>query len=71
MLQHTSGRWTWGRYVVVHPAGNCDVVDACARHSTILADEATFATMTIEQLLDTGTLPAPTVAMLRERYLPR
>lgn len=71
MLQHTSGRWTWGRYVVVHPAGNCDVVDACARHSTMLADEATFATMTIEQLLDTGTLPAPTVAMLRERYLPR
>ena len=22
MLQHPSGEWTWGRYVVVHPAGN-------------------------------------------------
>ncbi len=25
MLQHESGRWTWGRYVVVHPEGNTDV----------------------------------------------
>ena len=28
MLQHASGAWTWGRYVVVHPAGNSDVADA-------------------------------------------
>ena len=28
MLQHESGAWTWGRYVVVHPAGNADVADA-------------------------------------------
>ena len=28
MLQHPADRWTWGRYVVVHPAGNCDVADA-------------------------------------------
>jgi hypothetical protein len=70
MLQHPSGRWTWGRYVVVHPAGNCDVVDACARYRTLLADETAFATMTLEQLLDTGTLPATTVTALRGRYLP-
>ena len=24
MLQHASGAWTWGRYVVVHPAGNSE-----------------------------------------------
>jgi hypothetical protein len=31
MLQHPSGRWSWGRYVVVHPAGNSDFADACTR----------------------------------------
>ena len=71
MLQHASGGWTWGRFVVVHPAGNCDIVDACARYRSMLADQTTFATMTLEQLLDTGALPAPTVTALRDRYLPR
>ena len=28
MLQHASGTWSWGRYVVVHPAGNIDFADA-------------------------------------------
>ena len=70
MLQHPSGSWTWGRYVVVHPAGNCDVVDACARYRAVLADDATFATMTLEQLLDSGTLAGPTVTALSDRYLP-
>jgi hypothetical protein len=70
MLQHPSGSWTWGRYVVVHPAGNADVVDACARYRTMLADETSFVTMTLEQLLDSGTLPRTTVAALRQRYVP-
>ena len=69
MLQHPGDNFSWGRYVVVHPAGNVDVVDACDRYRAMLADEATFATMTIEQLLDSGTLPGPTVAALRDRYL--
>ena len=29
MLQHASGAWSWGRYVVVHPAGNSDFADGC------------------------------------------
>ena len=69
MLQHPSDDWTWGRYAVVHPAGNCDVVDACARYRSMLADEATFASMTLERLLATGTLPRPTVTSLRDRYV--
>lgn len=69
MLQHTSGTWSWGRFAVVHPAGNCDIVDACARYRSMLADEAGFATVTLEQLFDTGALPGPAVAALRERYL--
>ena len=43
MLQHPSGTWSWGRYVVVHPAGNSDFADACARYRDLLADESTFA----------------------------
>lgn len=70
MLQHPSDNWTWGRYVVVHPAGNPDVVDACTRYRAMLANDSTFSTMTIEQLLDTDALPRPTVAALRSRYVP-
>jgi hypothetical protein len=70
MLQHPSGTWTWGRFVVVHPAGNTDVADVCARYSKLLADPATFATVTLEDLLGTGALSHTTGTALRERYLP-
>jgi hypothetical protein len=70
MLQHESGTWTWGRYVVVHPAGNADVADAVARYSDVLTDDATYATTTVETLLATRALPAATTRALRERYLP-
>jgi hypothetical protein len=69
MLQHESHEWTWGRYVVVHPAGNPDTVDAIARYREVLADDATYATMTLEALLATRTLPVATTRALRERYL--
>ena len=69
MLQHASGRWNWGRYVVVHAAGNTDVADECRRYRALLADESTFACTTIEELLDGGVLPAKTTAALRERYV--
>jgi hypothetical protein len=70
MLQHERGGLKWGRYVVVHPAGNTDVADECARYRALLADESTFSCTTIEELLDGGVLPAKTMAALRERYLP-
>jgi hypothetical protein len=68
MLQHVSGQWTWGRYVIVHPAGNPDMVEACARYRSLLADESTFGSITIEELIDSAVLPAPTITKLRERY---
>jgi hypothetical protein len=68
MLQHVSGAWSWGRYVVVHPVGNTDFAEACARYRDLLVDRSTFSSMTIEELLDAGALPAPTVAALRDRY---
>jgi len=68
MLQHESGTWRWGRYVIVHPAANSDVVDISGRYRQLLADDSTFATMMLEELLDSGVLPA--AETLRERYLP-
>ena len=70
MLQHHSGTWTWGRYIVVHPAGNSDYADACARYRALLDDPSTFSSITTEELLAAGALPRKTVASLRERYLP-
>jgi hypothetical protein len=70
MLQHPGGKWRWGRYVVVHPAGNSDVADACARYGHLLADGSTFSSVTLEELLDAKALPARTTAAARDRYLP-
>jgi hypothetical protein len=70
MLQHVSGAWSWGRYAVVHPAGNTDFAEACARYRALLVDESTFASVTLEELLDAAALPPTTVAALRDRYIP-
>jgi hypothetical protein len=70
MLQHPSRRWRWGRLVVVHPAGNTDFADACSRYRALLVDQSTFASVTLEELLDANVLPAQTTAALRDRYLP-
>jgi hypothetical protein len=71
MLQHVSGRWSWGRYVVVHPVGNTDIAECCDRYRALLVDESTFASATLEELLDAGALPEKTTAALRDRYVPR
>lgn len=70
MLQHESGAWTWGRFVVVHPAGNTDAADADARYRDFLTDDSTYASMTFEALLATRAVPPATTKALRERYLP-
>ena len=70
MLQHPGGAWTWGGYLVVHPAGNPDMAGLSARYRELLADPSTFASMTIEELLDAGVLAASTTKALRNRYLP-
>jgi hypothetical protein len=70
MLQHAS-TWNWGRYVVVHPAGNTDYADACSRYRALLVDQSTFSSMTVEELLDADVLPAHTAMALRRRYIPR
>ena len=70
MLQHPIRTWRWGRLVVVHPAGNTDFTDACSRYGALLVDQSTFASTTIEELLDADVLPAYTSTALHARYLP-
>ena len=61
----------WGTYLVVHHPGNHDVIDACDRDRNMLHDHTTFASTTLDQLLDAGHLPPATVAAVRNRYRPR
>jgi hypothetical protein len=70
MLQHVSGTWSWGRYVVVHPAGNTDYADACTRYRDLLVDRSTFSSITVEELLESDVLRARTATALRKRYIP-
>jgi hypothetical protein len=71
MLQHPSGAWTRGRYVVVHHADNSSVAAGCARYRDLLLDQSSFSSMTLEELLDADVLPSRTATALRERYIPR
>ena len=71
MLQHSSGRWGWGRYVVVHPAGNSDFAEACTRYAGLVVEPSTFASVTLEELLDSAVLPPRTADAFRERYILR
>jgi hypothetical protein len=70
MLQHAGGTWRWGRYVVVHPAGNVDYAEGSARYREHLADPSTYSSITVEDLLAARALRRGTVAALRKRYLP-
>ncbi len=70
MLQHTSGAWSWGRYVVVHPAGNSSVADGCARYRELLVEQSTFGSLSFEELLEANVLPHRTGSALRARYVP-
>jgi hypothetical protein len=70
MLQHPGAAWSWGRYVVVYPAGNPDIADACARYADLLLERSSFSSVTIEELLHANALPGRTTAAIRDRYLP-
>ena len=70
MLQHDSGRWSWGRYIALRPAGNVHLADAYVRYHALLADRETFAADTLERLLAAEVLPASTASAVRRRYVP-
>src|SRR3954451_13998793 len=52
MLQHPSGLWGWGRYIVVHPASHVEIADMFARYHAKLDVDATFGSVSVETLLN-------------------
>src|SRR5215813_12368632 len=70
ILQHPSRRWNWGMYVVVHARHNSDFSRLSRQYANLLSDPSTFATVTLEELLDGKALARRTARSLRERYIP-
>jgi hypothetical protein len=70
MLQHPSGHWAWGRYVLAYPAANPSVRGAAERYREVLVDDTTFEVRSIEGLLEPGVLHQPSTATtFGDRYL--
>lgn len=69
MLLHTSKKWQWVRFVLIHPKRNPSFANAAERYKALLADESTFEVRTIESMLDDRALPSEAVEAFRERYL--
>jgi hypothetical protein len=70
MLQHQIGTWSWGRYVVASSRQQFRLRGRLRQYRKLLVDQSTFASVTLEELLDAEALPKPTTAALRRRYLP-
>ena len=70
MLQHPSRGWNWGMYVVVHAQDNSDFSRLSRQYADLLSDPSTFATVTLEELLNGKALARRTARSLRERYIP-
>ncbi|MCC6812150.1 MAG: hypothetical protein IT381_32315 [Deltaproteobacteria bacterium] len=68
MLQHPSRQWTWVRFVVVYADGNPSWERLIARYRSMLSDASTFASCTIDDLIDAPVLEPAVRAALIERY---
>jgi hypothetical protein len=72
MLQHPSGRWSWGRFVLVYPSENPSFRTTAAAYRCVLRNAETFEARTIEELVATpAALPGATQAAMRDRYFGR
>jgi hypothetical protein len=69
MLQHPSRQWSWGRFIIAYPARNPSIRYAVRRYSDMLADQATFGSVTLESLLTAGMLAPSSNRLFSERYL--
>lgn len=70
LLQHPSQQYTDGRYVLAYPAGNTSFAALVDAYTEVLADQATFQAVTLEELIDADVLHQPgTRAAFQERYL--
>lgn len=69
MLQHPSGEWSSGRYVLVRPEANSSFRELVEQYREVLVDAETFAELTVEELLDAHVLPDGIEREFRARYL--
>jgi len=69
MPLHESGRWSWAKFVLVHPQKNPSYARAAERYRALLSRPETFEVRTIESLLDAGVLPETLIEAFRQRYL--
>ncbi len=69
MLQDSSDKWTWVKFVLVHPSGNPSFSKAAKEYSRLLSDSSTFEVRTIESLLENGVFKEDVIDTFRERYL--
>jgi hypothetical protein len=69
MLQHPSGRWQWGRFVLVAPSRNSSFSTACERYRGLLVNQASFVTLALEDLLIVPALSPTLQAAITERYV--
>ncbi|PKH38462.1 hypothetical protein SAMN05192575_1174 [Nocardioides alpinus] len=70
LLQHPSGEFADGRYVLAYPAGNTSFAALADTYTTVLNDQSTFQAVTVEELIEADVLHQPdTRAAFVERYL--
>ena len=70
LLQHPSGQFADGRYVLAYPEGNTSFAALADAYITVLDDPSTFQAVTVEELVDADVLHRPaTRAAFVERYL--
>ncbi|MBT7095001.1 MAG: hypothetical protein HN936_17270 [Bacteroidetes bacterium] len=69
MVQHTSHKWSWAKFVLVYPARNISYARATENYTKILKDSSTFGVSTIESLLQANQLSTENTEAFKERYL--
>jgi hypothetical protein len=69
MLQDDLDKWTWVKFVLVHPAKNPSFAVLANDYTALLTEASTFEVRTIESLLDNSVLPVEAVDKFRRRYI--
>ena len=59
LLQHPSGQFADGRYVLAYPAGNTSFAALADTYTTVLNDQSTFQAVTVEELIEADVLHQP------------
>jgi len=69
MIIHPSRKWSWSKFVLIHPVKNPSYARATERYRSLLKKANSFQVNTIESLLDEGVLPPTIKSAFSKRYL--